>query len=420
MSGMKERMRLLWGAFTLIELLVVVAIIAILAGLLLPALTAARERARRTSCGSNLNQIGMAMEMYLGLYNDYYPGQQRWEHSGEGYYSDVLRGERVAAEPHMEHTSRRFMRTLGEGTGGDFSDPDSLKVAPIGVGLLLSANTIPDGRAFYCPSANEVDLYSRAGGGPGRPNNTLRDWLAAGGTEPRILTHGNWPRYFAPRRLANVLGQYDYRNQPIYPAGPNTLGWYYRIDGVVGQEDYTGRNSQKMAIPYTKPEIHTESNATAFKTPRQLAGRALVSDTFAKGFRQNDAAWSFDDENTSTPGFGWHAHRDGYNVLYGDYNIRWHGDSEQRIIWWTTGSAAMGGAQPRGFFRGLGDSHHYLGPQGGHFGLTNAGEGRPNQYHEYAQVRRILTPLVWHTLDNQMNIDLNVDYDWYDRWKFGN
>jgi len=60
-------------SFTLIELLVVVAIIAVLVAILLPALSRARSTARRTSCASNLRQIGFGMHSYAMQNNDLLP-----------------------------------------------------------------------------------------------------------------------------------------------------------------------------------------------------------------------------------------------------------------------------------------------------------------------------------------------------------
>jgi prepilin-type N-terminal cleavage/methylation domain-containing protein/prepilin-type processing-associated H-X9-DG protein len=73
MTKQREARRLARRGFTLVEMLVVITIIVILASLLLPALTAAREKARQISCKNNLYQLWLATTMYADDYGEYFP-----------------------------------------------------------------------------------------------------------------------------------------------------------------------------------------------------------------------------------------------------------------------------------------------------------------------------------------------------------
>ena len=138
--------------FTLVELLVVIAVIALLMAILLPALSKAREQARRAICGHNLKQVGVAMAGYVGD-TDLLP----WYAGRDPSYS----GDFYSQTPDDESTPHPYLAYRCGHGGNDpgYHDMSSTcqcgaqgRPIPMRLACLYARRYTGDGKIFYCPS----------------------------------------------------------------------------------------------------------------------------------------------------------------------------------------------------------------------------------------------------------------------------
>src|SRR5207249_3758331 len=140
-----------WRGFTLIELLVVIAIIAILIGLLLPAVQKVRESAARMSCQNNLHQMGLAAHNFESA-NGYLPPQRGTVNVGGTYYSNDASPQALIL-PYVEQANKfnqfnfnyKTWNDTDVVTGKFTTDPNT------GLGINLPAR-MQDIPYFLCPS----------------------------------------------------------------------------------------------------------------------------------------------------------------------------------------------------------------------------------------------------------------------------
>ena len=129
-------------AFTLIELLVVIAIVAILAAILFPVFAQAKEAAKKSSCLSNMHQLGIASALYLNDYDGVFAYQPKFALRADGTYPFGLTSPNRAPAG-----------------AGDLPQPDAFSDSPVtnrwdaGPLVELLQPFIKSSQLLYCPSA---------------------------------------------------------------------------------------------------------------------------------------------------------------------------------------------------------------------------------------------------------------------------
>ncbi len=185
------------GRFTLIELLVVVAIIAVLASMLLPALSNARDAAKSTSCMSRLNQIHLALTMYTddnGGYLVWPPTKTNWTYVG------------LWARYLMEDGYMPF-------------DYGATKVDPWGRSYQVW-------RGFVCPSDPDRIVHNHMSFNYSRGNYALNTELAGYPTSPTPIHRVANPSYVALVSDSNPtrMGFHQFSNPP-FASGLSIAGY---------------------------------------------------------------------------------------------------------------------------------------------------------------------------------------------------
>ncbi len=245
-------------AFTLVELLVVIAIIGVLVAILLPAIQAAREAARRTQCVNNLRQIGLAAVNYNGARKEFPTGgTEPWHDEGDAtaIYGKGY-GWMVQILPYVEDTA---LQSISKGYGsGDQARDQIVRGTPVPL--------------YYCPSR-------------GRPNHVRID---SAGCKNMVngVQYGCALNDYAGSTPCNNVATINQFELWFWTAGPG--GPDIRHGQPPPKRPFRGVFVRKLSAPATRDKDITDGHSKTM----MVGEKRLFTNRYEVGDWHDDIGWT--------------------------------------------------------------------------------------------------------------------------------